>query len=58
MILDIGQEKVDENLKEEIRSHDHGKLRHTDIVEKNALPQPIGKQKYDMISYHYCTTIQ
>ncbi|VDM94947.1 unnamed protein product [Onchocerca ochengi] len=38
--LDICQEKIDCELKEEIRMHDRGKLRHADVVEKNVLPKP------------------
>lgn len=39
---DINQEKITVELKEEIRTHDHAKLRHADVAEKNVLPKPEG----------------
>lgn len=41
-ISDMYKEKVDEDLKEEIKAHDASKLRHAEVVEKNMLPTPDG----------------
>ncbi|EJW72831.1 hypothetical protein WUBG_16263 [Wuchereria bancrofti] len=35
------REKVDENLKGEIKTHDTNKLRHAELVEKNVLPTSV-----------------
>ncbi|VDO11182.1 unnamed protein product [Brugia timori] len=39
--LDMYREKVDENLKGEIKTHDTSKLRHAEVVEKNVLPTSV-----------------
>lgn len=39
------REKVDENLKGEIRMHSTSNLRHAEIVEKNVLPTSAGNFK-------------
>lgn len=38
LFSDVYSEKVDPNLKEEIKAHEPAKLRHTDTIEKNVLP--------------------
>ncbi|VDN03839.1 unnamed protein product [Thelazia callipaeda] len=49
--LDIYKEKIDFELKEEIKMHDRGKLRHADVIEKNILPKPeeVYREKVDEI---------
>nr|CDP94226.1 BMA-TTH-1, isoform b [Brugia malayi] len=41
VIFYMYREKVDENLKGEIKTHDTSKLRHAEVVEKNVLPTSV-----------------